>query len=85
MKHMEKVMTQKYVVQQFTQNLKTMREKKRIKRIVLSELCGLHPDAIRRYERGEQEPTLSSAAAIADYFGVTIDEMIRIKDFKNST
>lgn len=40
---------------------------------VVSELCGLSPDAIRRYERGEAKPTVDSLIAIADYFGVSLD------------
>lgn len=61
---------------EFRQRLQSLREQKRISRIVLSELCGLHPDAIRRYERGECEPTLESLVAIAEYFGVTIDYLV---------
>lgn len=61
---------------EFRQNLQSLREKQRISRIVLSELCGLHPDAIRRYERGECKPDLESLIAIAEYFGVTIDFLV---------
>ena len=58
---------------EFRQRLQQLREKKRISRKVLSELCGLNTDAIRRYERGEVEPTLHSLVAIAEYFEVTVD------------
>ena len=58
------------------QRLQQLRERKNISRIVLSELCGLHPDAIRRYERGEDKPNLESRVAIADFFGVTIDYLV---------
>ena len=58
------------------QRLQQLRERKNISRIVLSELCGLHPDAIRRYERGEDKPNLESLVAIADFFGVTIDYLV---------
>ena len=61
---------------EFRQRLQSLREQRRISRIVLSELCGLHPDAIRRYERGECEPTLESLVAIAEFFGVTIDFLV---------
>ncbi len=57
----------------FRQRLQQLREKKGISRRVLSELCGLNSDAIRRYERGESEPTLHSLVAIADFFEVTVD------------
>ena len=56
--------------------MQTLREKRRISRKVLSELCGLNPDAVRRYERGEAEPTLHSLVAIAEYFEVTVDYLV---------
>lgn len=61
----------------FPERLQSLRENKRPlrSRKVTSELCGLPPDAIRRYERGEAEPTLSSLLLIADYFDVTLDEL----------
>lgn len=61
---------------EFRQRLQSLREQRRISRIVLAELCGLHPDAIRRYERGECEPSLESLVAIAEFFGVTIDFLV---------
>lgn len=60
----------------FPRRLQTLREKQRISRKVLSELCGLSPDAVRRYERGEAEPTLSSLILLADYFDIPIDDLI---------
>ena len=63
-------------VTEFRVRLQRMRERKRISRKVLSELCGLSPDAVRRYERGEAEPRLSALKALADFFGVSIDYLI---------
>lgn len=62
----------------FRQRLQFLREKKRISRIVLSELCGLAPDAIRRYERGESEPSMTSLVAIADFFEVSTDFLLGV-------
>ena len=61
---------------EFRQRLQVLRERKRISRRVLSELCGLSPDAVRRYERGEAEPTAHSLVAIADFFGVSVDYLL---------
>ena len=61
---------------EFGQRLQQLREKKRISRRVLSELCGLHSNAIRRYENGENEPTLHSLVAIAEYFEVSVDFLL---------
>ena len=61
---------------EFRQRLQQLREKKRISRRVLSELCGLHSDAVRRYERGEADPTLHALVSIADYFEVSVDYLV---------
>lgn len=60
----------------FSQRLEALRTRQHRSRIVVSELCGLHPDAIRRYEHGESVPDIESLIAIADYFGVTIDYLV---------
>jgi transcriptional regulator with XRE-family HTH domain len=61
---------------EFRERLQYLRERKRISRKVLSELCGLNSDAIRRYELGLREPTLHSLIAIADFFEVTVDYLV---------
>lgn len=60
----------------FRERLQKMRERRRISRIVLAELCGLAPDAVRRYEKGEAEPKLKALIALADYFEITIDFLV---------
>ena len=62
----------------FRQRLQRLREKRQISRKVLSELCGLSSDAIRRYERGEAEPNLKSLVLIADFFEVSTDYLLGI-------
>lgn len=66
----------KYCRNIFSQRLKDLRIKQKRSRIVVSELCGLPPDAIRRYERGEALPNVESLIAIADYFCVSVDYLI---------
>lgn len=61
----------------FAERLQWLRERRRISRSVLSELCGLNKNQIARYERGEQAPNLASLVALSDYFEVTIDYLIR--------
>lgn len=65
---------------EFRVRLQCLREHKRISRKVLSELCGLNSDAVRRYERGEIEPTLHSLVALAEFFGVTVDYLVGRSD-----
>lgn len=57
----------------FPQRLKELRDRQHKSRKAVSELCGLHPDAIRRYERGENKPDVDALIAIADYFHVSLD------------
>ena len=60
----------------FPRRLQALRERRRISRRVLSELCGLSRGAISRYERGERMPALDDAAQIADFFGVSLDYLV---------
>ena len=59
----------------FPQNLRRLREHRRISRRVLSELCGLSKNRIARYERGEQIPTSDVLEMLADFFDVPMDEL----------
>lgn len=57
----------------FRDRLKKLREEQRKSRVVLSQLCGLQNDAVRRYERGEAKPSMDALVALADYFEVSLD------------
>jgi len=57
----------------FQNQLRSMRERRRISRRVLAELCGISKSAISRYERGERIPTITDAEALADFFEVSLD------------
>ena len=48
---------------------------------VTSQLMGLHPDLIRRYERGEAEPSMDALNKIADYYGVSTDYLLGRTNF----
>lgn len=66
----------------FAQRLRKLRERRRISRRVLSGLCGLHHDAIRRYEMGEAEPTVDALIAIADFFEVSMDYLTGRQNYR---
>ena len=61
----------------FGKKLRELRESMRPVRsmTVTSQLMGLSPDALRKYERGEVEPRMSALKAMAEYYGVSIDEL----------
>lgn len=65
----------------FPDRLRKLRERKRLKQYVLSERCGLHPDAIRRYELGLAMPTMGALQSIADEFGVSVDYLLGRTDY----
>lgn len=62
---------------EFGKRLRELRESMRPVRsmTVTSQLMGLSPDALRKYERGEVEPRMSALKAMAEYYGVSIDEL----------
>lgn len=66
----------------FPERLRKLRESRRpLKSMtVTSQLMGMNPDALRRYERGEAEPTLSALEKIADYYHVSVDYLVRGQD-----
>lgn len=57
----------------FPERLRKLRERRRISRRVLSELCGLSRCAVARYEKGERIPNINDASALADFFEVSLD------------
>ena len=66
----------------FPMRLQQLREKRQISRSVLSELCGLSKNQIARYERGERAPTANALCALAEFFDVSVDYLLCLKDEK---
>ena len=60
---------------EFPNQLRKLRERRRISRRVLAELCGISKSALSRYERGQRVPTLTDAEALADFFEVSLDRL----------
>ena len=56
-----------WTLTEFPERLRRLREEKRIKRYILSQRCGLHSDAIRRYERGERGPGLPALCCLVGF------------------
>ena len=69
---------------EFSERLRRLRESRRpLKSMaVTSQLMGLPPDALRRYERGEAEPSMSSLQKIADYYHVSVDYLMGRVNYK---
>lgn len=60
----------------FAVNLRALRQRQRISGARLGELCGLNKNAVYRYEQGSARPGLDALVALADYFGVTLDQLV---------
>ena len=64
----------------FPQRLQTLREKRRLSRRTLAELCGLSKNMISLYERGEKAPSVDALINLADFLGclrtISLEEKI---------
>lgn len=56
--------------------LKEIRTSKGISQLQAAKDLNLAPNVYGRYENGQREPSYIVLVAIADYFGVTIDELL---------
>ena len=57
----------------FSERLRSLRKDAGITQSALGEEVGITLKQIQRYERGENEPTLSVLIALANYFDVSLD------------
>ena len=64
----------------FPRRLQMLREKRRLSRRTLAELCG---NMIGMYERGEKAPSVDALVRLADYFGVSTDYLLGRKNFSS--
>lgn len=64
----------------FPERLQRLRERRRMSRKALGELCGLSKNIIGQYERGEKVPTLEPLILLADFFEVSVDYLIGRKN-----
>lgn len=60
----------------FAFRLRKLRERRRVSRRVLADLCGVSKSTMSRYERGEQEPAARVVVELADYFDVSTDYLL---------
>lgn len=65
----------------FPQRLQALRERRRLSRRTLAELCGLSKNMISLYERGEREPSVEALVSLADFFEVPTDYLLGRKNF----
>jgi len=61
---------------EIAQHVKQLRTKHGLTQAQLAEACGLTDETVSRTERGAHEPSLSTVAAIAEAFDLTIDALV---------
>ncbi len=59
--------------------LKELRREKNIGQVELAQKIGVSHGIISLWENGLREPTLSSLVSLAQFFEITIDELVGIK------
>lgn len=57
----------------FPQRLRVCRERRRMSRSALSQLCGLSRNVIGQYENGSRLPSIETVIQLADMFEVSLD------------
>lgn len=68
---------------QLGKNIKALRTLKRYTRKELAKMLDVSEITIGNYENGLREPNIEKLTALADFFGVSIDSLIRGSDPSN--
>lgn len=59
----------------FAQNLRYLRKERKLGQVELAQKVGVSKGIISLWENNMREPTLSSLIALANFFGITLDEL----------
>lgn len=60
----------------FKENLKILRTEEGLGQVELSKRVGVSKSSISAWEKGLSEPTLSALIALANYFGISLDDLV---------
>ena len=60
----------------FSEHLLTLRTKNGLLQKDVAKAAGVVVRVYQRYEYGEREPGLSTLVALADFYGISVDELI---------
>jgi len=61
--------------------LRELREEKEISQKQLSDKTGISKSAIARWELSQSEPTASALIVLANFFNVTVGQLLGIEDY----
>lgn len=65
---------------EFGERLMELRKKANMTRADLGEICGVAPSTIVNYERGTRIPYADTALKMADFFHITVHELLGIEN-----
>lgn len=65
------------------ENIKKYRQQKGMTQSQLASVFNVSEQAVSRWENGNTYPDISLLPAIADYFGITIDELMGMESYKD--
>lgn len=65
----------------FAKNLRALRKERGLSQTELANVLGYGYTAISNYEKGRNEPTVGVLIALAEYFEVSVDELLGTKRF----
>ncbi|MCI9444098.1 MAG: helix-turn-helix transcriptional regulator [Oscillospiraceae bacterium] len=60
----------------FSEHLSTLREQNGLTQKEIAKELGISTLTYQRYEYGEREPKLSALIALADYYKLSLDELV---------
>lgn len=60
----------------FSEHLLQLRKNRGLKQTELAPHIGVSWRAYQTYERGEREPQMSTLIALADFYGLSLDELV---------
>ena len=61
----------------FAENLKKLRKNKGVHQKEISKQLGISVSGYSLYETGQREPDIEKLIKLADYFNITIDELLK--------
>ena len=67
----------------FFEILRSLRESRGISQAEMAKILGISTHGYQRYEYGHQEPRISLLIAIADFYDVSLDELVGRERFLN--
>jgi len=66
-----------------SENLLTLRKMNKLSQEQVAEAAGVSRQAYTRWEKGETAPDIKNCAALADFYGVSLDELVNFSGQKS--